>query len=453
MSPSGSGAWRPPRRERGQAGACPAERDDVAGPRLSRTRARFMPRQRPRSEDSSGCRSRDPARAPRRPRKRSQRRQQAGDVILVRMGEHHHVEPSLPEGELLAQPPQGQIRVRAAVDQRSPARRRNDEDRVALADVQRDQVQPPIGSGQEGQRPMQRQRGDADSGSGRRYVSRSRQRTAPQRVGRPLPGAAPTMRCRATIRAGYQAAASQPGAARSTDASGTAAVAWPARHHQAQVRAMRRRRPPTPRGRRRRGKERLLRPTNAASALGQHHQRDEWHDQHVGEWRDQREALEVEQDDWQGRHLGGHGQRHRLADHRRPALRGEPRRPAPNQIRPAVARAESWKPTSHTTLGAASTISSAASMRADMACERDPPSRQAAAPGHQGRAHDRRRRSGQQDVARHRAERQASAASISPRPGGGQGSCGRWRPARRRWRCSSRRWPPRGSGRPGRTHR
>ena len=47
----------------------------------------------------------------------------------------------------------------------------------------------------------------------------------------------------------------------------------------------------------------------------------------------------------------------------------------PNQIRPAVARSESWNPTSHSTAGAASSMTSAARPSADAACARDPPSR------------------------------------------------------------------------------
>ena len=48
---------------------------------------------------------------------------------------------------------------------------------------------------------------------------------------------------------------------------------------------------------------------------------------------------------------------------------------APNQTRPAVASSESWKPTSHSTGGAASSITRAANARAEAACARDPPRR------------------------------------------------------------------------------
>ena len=43
-------------------------------------------------------------------------RHQAGDVVLVRMGHEHDVDPPLPEGELLAQPTHRQFRIRATVD-------------------------------------------------------------------------------------------------------------------------------------------------------------------------------------------------------------------------------------------------------------------------------------------------------------------------------------------------
>jgi hypothetical protein len=52
-----------------------------------------------------------------------------------------------------------------------------------------------------------------------------------------------------------------------------------------------------------------------------------------------------------------------------------PSMPRPNQINPAVANSESWKPTSHSTAGATSSMTSAARPSADVACARDPPSR------------------------------------------------------------------------------
>ena len=56
---------------------------------------------------------------------------------------------------------------------------------------------------------------------------------------------------------------------------------------------------------------------------------------------DEREPLEVEQDDGQGGDLGRQGQRHRLANERRPAAEASRRTTAPNQISPAVASADS----------------------------------------------------------------------------------------------------------------
>ena len=127
-----------------------AEPDDVSGPCLSEVRGRFGPRQRYEARIGRVVVVATWLEY-RADRKALERWHQAGDMVLVRMGEHQHVQPPLPEGQLLAQPPHGEVRVRAAVDQCSPARRRDDEDRVALADVEHDQVQPAIGPGQKGQ--------------------------------------------------------------------------------------------------------------------------------------------------------------------------------------------------------------------------------------------------------------------------------------------------------------
>ena len=88
------------------------------------------------------------------------------------------------------------------------------------------------------------------------------------------------------------------------------------------------------------------------------------------ERRHEREALEVDEDHRQGRELGGERQRHRLAEPGRPAGAADRSIRRPNQISPAVASSESWKPTSHSTDGATSSMSSAASPSADVACAR-----------------------------------------------------------------------------------
>jgi hypothetical protein len=73
-----------------------------------------------------------------------ERGHQPRDVVFVRVAQQHHVKVPLPERQLLPQPPRGEVRIRPAVDQHRGARRRADEDRVTLADVEHRQVQPPV---------------------------------------------------------------------------------------------------------------------------------------------------------------------------------------------------------------------------------------------------------------------------------------------------------------------
>ena len=80
-----------------------------------------------------------------------QRRQQAGHMVLVRVGEDHHVDAPMPPGKSLAQPPKEEIRIGSAVDQRGGAGRRGHQDRVALPDVEDHQVDPPIRQRSEGE--------------------------------------------------------------------------------------------------------------------------------------------------------------------------------------------------------------------------------------------------------------------------------------------------------------
>jgi len=81
-----------------------------------------------------------------------QRRHQPGDVVLVRVGQDHHIDPALPPRQPLAKAPEQQVGVGAAVDQQRAAGRRRDQDRVALPDVQHDQVQAAIRQTGKGER-------------------------------------------------------------------------------------------------------------------------------------------------------------------------------------------------------------------------------------------------------------------------------------------------------------
>jgi hypothetical protein len=58
-----------------------------------------------------------------------------GDVILVRMGEHDRVQPSVPRRHAPVELDEEALGVRAAVDEDPPAGGTLDEDRVALPDI------------------------------------------------------------------------------------------------------------------------------------------------------------------------------------------------------------------------------------------------------------------------------------------------------------------------------
>jgi len=75
---------------------------------------------------------------------------QPSQVVLVRVGEDHHLNSPLVERQRLADPPQVQVRIHAGVDERCCAIRRLDQDRVALADVEHGHVQPAIRPRQDG---------------------------------------------------------------------------------------------------------------------------------------------------------------------------------------------------------------------------------------------------------------------------------------------------------------
>lgn len=69
---------------------------------------------------------------------------QPGDVVLMRVGQDHDVDATLPPRQTLAQAPKEKIRIRPAIQQHRGARGRRHQDGVPLADIQRDQVQAAI---------------------------------------------------------------------------------------------------------------------------------------------------------------------------------------------------------------------------------------------------------------------------------------------------------------------
>ena len=67
-------------------------------------------------------------------------------MILVRVGDDDEVDPAVPRRDPRVEGHEEPVGVRAAVDEQPPAPRRLDKDRVALADVESDDVEAAVGS-------------------------------------------------------------------------------------------------------------------------------------------------------------------------------------------------------------------------------------------------------------------------------------------------------------------
>jgi hypothetical protein len=72
---------------------------------------------------------------------------QPGDMVLVRVGDDHQFHSAAGERQRFAEPSQGQIRIRPAVDDGDGTRWRLDQEGVSLADVEHGQVQATVRSG------------------------------------------------------------------------------------------------------------------------------------------------------------------------------------------------------------------------------------------------------------------------------------------------------------------
>ena len=79
-----------------------------------------------------------------------QRLHKAGNMVPVWVGEYHHVQAMVPEGEPFTQKSQEPVWVRPAVDENLPASRGNDESGVSLPHVQKGDVEPAVGPGEGG---------------------------------------------------------------------------------------------------------------------------------------------------------------------------------------------------------------------------------------------------------------------------------------------------------------
>jgi hypothetical protein len=83
-------------------------------------------------------------------------------VVLVRMRQHQQVDASHEERQVRADAAQRQLRIRPAVDEHRRSARRLDQDGVALADIERGDVQASIWLRAERDRQQHGDEADAD---------------------------------------------------------------------------------------------------------------------------------------------------------------------------------------------------------------------------------------------------------------------------------------------------
>ena len=91
---------------------------------------------------------------------------QAGDMVLVWMAQDEKVDAAREKRKVRAKATEGQLRVRTAVDQHGRTGRGLDQDRVALADIERSHVQPSVRAGRGGDR-------EQDGHQGKRHRHRT----------------------------------------------------------------------------------------------------------------------------------------------------------------------------------------------------------------------------------------------------------------------------------------
>ena len=305
---------------------------------------------------------------------------QPGDVVLVRMAEHEQIDSARVERQVRADPTQRELGIGTAVDEHRRAARRLDEDRVALADVEHGDMQHSV-----------RAVGDGDDEEDRDEATEDRKRT--QEVGeRPCHGAGlhDGRSLGSRWLAGRWLAAERPRAEGEDREPGGRERC---RHLDVDGRERHRRRR-LPQGdddeqdqpggaagqpcgelaQERTTSARSTTPTSDATALnsiatGTNGTTSTLAIGATSEILSKLTRTTGRVVSWAARvraigsriHAGQPGRR-RSTD-------------APNQTRPAVASSESWKPTSHSTGGAARSMTSAARASAEAACAREPPIR------------------------------------------------------------------------------
>lgn len=251
-----------------------------------------------------------------------QHQDQAGDVVLVRMGEHDRVDSTVPRREPLVERDQQAPRVRTAIDQQPAPEAALDEDRVTLPHVEGDDPGEPVGAVSHREpetrdRNRQGARGKANRAGGPRAVPRLVPRTVLRRAvpcrgrrGAPRPGrrsarsanpASPAhrtdherSRCGSSgpIPGRRQLQARERHARASPDGCDDQAVQRPGRE-------------PGERGHDRGHTGQDQQPAAEGHGAGRHRRRHERHHDEVHERRDDGQAAEVEQHDRQRRDLRG----------------------------------------------------------------------------------------------------------------------------------------------------
>jgi hypothetical protein len=132
---------------------------------------------------------------------------ETGDVVFVRVREHDEVDPAVPWRDPRVEGHEEPIRVRSAVHEQPATPRGLDKDRVALADVERDDVEAAVRAG----RRRHGHRGDSerqDDRKGPDYTVRAQRRSAG--AARPRRGRAACSGTRSSRRARRPAHPGQP---------------------------------------------------------------------------------------------------------------------------------------------------------------------------------------------------------------------------------------------------
>jgi hypothetical protein len=218
-----------------------AERDVVEREPVARRKqlaAQAPPCQRGQERRVAGTGTRHPRlHEPSDPVSLDQQRE-TGDVVFVRVREHDEVDPAVPRRDPRVEGHEEPIRVRSAVHEQPATPRGLDKDRVALADVERDDVDAAVRAS----RRRHGHRGDSERQDDRKGPDCTvRAQWRPAGAARPRRGRAACSGTRSSRRAGPPAHPGQPRPEDSGDAPPAGGDHEQSRGHPAERRACRRR--------------------------------------------------------------------------------------------------------------------------------------------------------------------------------------------------------------------